>query len=402
MTDSVNYCDSARQPLRTLRLLETSNLKPSTINGYARLYRGHIADALGPIRLRDLRRAHVKKFLNAKHEQISATNDTKTLSKNTVRLIRATLSVMLADALDDELVKSNVAAIPSRRRGKKGTVSTAERSKAIRPFSDEELARIREAAAKHDPEFYPLFLLLGRTGMRPGESFALVWTALNFASRKILVERAFSNGELGTTKTDCVRSVDMSQELAAGLSALYKKREAQALESGWKEIPDLVFINGSGNPLDISRVRKRFNRTMKRAGISGHRLYDLRHTFATSLLAKGAPITYVAAQLGHAKSTTTLQHYAHWLPQADTGFVDRLDSPYWHQSGLNEPRRDVPGFTKAANIKENLGEPSGTRTRDPVIKNCRTGAFDQIAPYHSVCVKRLGDGDFRHLQAALL
>ena len=62
--------------------------------------------------------------------------------------------------------------------------------------------------------------------------------------------------------------------------------------------------------------------------MSGHRLYDLRHTFATLLLAKGAPITYVAAQLGHAKPSTTLQWYARWLPQADAGFVHRLDAVF--------------------------------------------------------------------------
>ncbi len=52
--------------------------------------------------------------------------------------------------------------------------------------------------------------------------------------------------------------------------------------------------------------------------------YDLRHTYATHLLAEGAPITYVAAQLGHAKATTTLAHYAHWIPEDNKGWVDRL------------------------------------------------------------------------------
>jgi site-specific recombinase XerD len=49
-----------------------------------------------------------------------------------------------------------------------------------------------------------------------------------------------------------------------------------------------------------------------------------RHTYASQLLAEGAPITYVAAQLGHARPTTTLAHYAHWIPRGDKGWVDRL------------------------------------------------------------------------------
>src|ERR1700676_5269961 len=69
--------------------------------------------------------------------------------------------------------------------------------------------------------------------------------------------------------------------------------------------------------------------------VGGHRLYDLRHTFASHLIAN-APITYVAAQLGHADSTTTLRWYARWLPKSGRSYVDSLDTgPTWHQVGTN-------------------------------------------------------------------
>src|SRR5580704_9905207 len=95
------------------------------------------------------------------------------LSRNTVRLIRACLSVILASALDDEVVAENVA-IMSRRRGSTGagSVTTAERQKAIRPFSEAELEKVLSAAARHEQEYYPLILFLARTGARPGEALA--------------------------------------------------------------------------------------------------------------------------------------------------------------------------------------------------------------------------------------
>jgi integrase len=77
--------------------------------------------------------------------------------------------------------------------------------------------------------------------------------------------------------------------------------------------------------LDDSRVRKHFQRLMRLSAISDHRVYDLRHTFATLLLSKGAPITYVASQLGHASPNTTLRWYAHWLPNDAARYVDFLD-----------------------------------------------------------------------------
>ena len=91
-------------------------------------------------------------------------------------------------------------------------------------------------------------------------------------------------------------------------------------------MPAWVFCSEAGTPLDLSNVTKAWRRVLKQAKLPGFRLYDLRHTFATELLAQGAPITYVAAQLGHTKPTTTLQWYAHWLPRADKHWVDALDN----------------------------------------------------------------------------
>jgi len=111
---------------------------------------------------------------------------------------------------------------------------------------------------------------------------------------------------------------------------------------------------------------------LKKAKLPAFRLYDLRHTFASLLLAAGAPITYVSAQLGHATPTTTLRFYAKWIPSKGRRWVEILDgaemrsevnfgTKIWNQSG-----QDARVVAQAV---EMLGEPSGTRTRDPLIKS---------------------------------
>jgi len=82
-------------------------------------------------------------------------------------------------------------------------------------------------------------------------------------------------------------------------------------------MPPWVFCTEAATPLDESRVRKAFGRALRSAKLPGFRLYDLRHTFASLLLAHGAPITHVSAQLGHRDATTTLRWYARWLPRAE-------------------------------------------------------------------------------------
>ena len=51
----------------------------------------------------------------------------------------------------------------------------------------------------------------------------------------------------------------------------------------------------------------------------------LRHSVASLLLARNAPITYVAAQLGHANPTTTLRFYARWIPSKGERWIEVLD-----------------------------------------------------------------------------
>ena len=81
-----------------------------------------------------------------------------------------------------------------------------------------------------------------------------------------------------------------------------------------------------GTALDHNNVAKRFKRVLRNAGLVGHRLYDLRHTFASELLARCAPITYVSHQLGHRSPDTTLKFYARWIPREGKSFVNLLDS----------------------------------------------------------------------------
>ncbi len=98
----------------------------------------------------------------------------------------------------------------------------------------------------------------------------------------------------------------------------------ETLRCGWGEATWL-FWNEAGRPMDKGKVEQVFHRIRKRAKLPHFRPYDLRHTFASLLLAARAPITYVSAQLGHANPTTTLRYYARWIPTKGLRWVDVLD-----------------------------------------------------------------------------
>jgi Phage integrase family len=65
---------------------------------------------------------------------------------------------------------------------------------------------------------------------------------------------------------------------------------------------------------------------VRAAGLpEGLRLYDLRHTCASLLIAQGASVKAVEAQLGHATASITLDTYGHLFPSELEALADRLE-----------------------------------------------------------------------------
>ena len=78
---------------------------------------------------------------------------------------------------------------------------------------------------------------------------------------------------------------------------------------------DSCFVVLKGVFLRISDVRRlSFLPIAKRAGLTAIRMYDLRHTVATLLLAADVNVKVVSERLGHESINITLKHYAHALP----------------------------------------------------------------------------------------
>src|SRR6266508_4373724 len=352
-----------------------------TLQGYKQQFRLHVIPAFGQVRLRELTRGMIRVLLAQKRAS--------GLAKNSVRMIRATLSVMLSDAVDDGIILANPALNLGRRgRSRADKLSAADRTRTIRPMSQEQLGAFLAATKEHTPVYAPLFLLLAHAGLRPGEAFALQWTDVDSANQRIRVERALSAGRLGPTKTGMARTVDMSGVLAKRLRRLHVERRREKLERGWEEMPPWVFCTEAGTPLDESRVRKNFAEALDHAKLESFRVYDLRHTFASLLLADGAPLPYVAAQLGHSRPTTTLQFYAHWIPTGRERFVDGLAGPTAKKSrsrkagpqirkpavqadsrGHQLGTKSVSGAPDTLEAPEKIGGPWRTRTSDPLIKS---------------------------------
>jgi len=143
--------------------------------------------------------------------------------------------------------------------------------------------------------------------MRLGELLGLQWGDVDFHSRFIEVRRNLVGGRVTTPKNGKTRRVDMSAQLTDALRTLLVARKAETLRRGWETLPDWVFCNEKGGPLDGDNLRHRvFYKLLAKAGLRPGPFHDLRHTFASLLIPQGESLAYVRDQLGHASIQLTV------------------------------------------------------------------------------------------------
>lgn len=122
------------------------------------------------------------------------------------------------------------------------------------------------------------------------------------------VRASLCAGEVSAPKSGKVRSVPMAPALASALAKLGQRDR-------WTGPDDLVFPGELGSYLDGSALRRRYIEALKTAGLRKLRFHDLRHTFATRMIAV-ADVLRVKEWMGHADVQTTMR-YLHYAPSND-------------------------------------------------------------------------------------
>jgi hypothetical protein len=104
---------------------------------------------------------------------------TRKLSISTLRLIRATLSVVFASAVDDRVIDRNPvpdAKVSRHSRKAKAAIRVAVPKERV--FTETQQAALLSWSSERDPELHDVIFLLLRSGLRPGECRALAWSDL--------------------------------------------------------------------------------------------------------------------------------------------------------------------------------------------------------------------------------
>jgi len=300
-----------------------AGLEHSTRERYASVYKCHIWQPLGEVPLAELTVSRLREWQAALVKG--------NVSPGTVRKARTFLSSVLRHAAESEAIPGNplsiVRAPRSQQRDAVEPLSPAA-VEAIRavllspPPRDVSAAHPGQRARRHyelpppgSPQTWRrdalIVSLLAYAGLRPGELRALKLGVVQPGT--ILVQLAANpDGSVKPTKTGQKRSVRL-------LGPLAQEIREYRLASGRPPNSALLLTGDDGRPWDKTDWQMwradRWGPACRAAGRDPvPRPYDLRHSFASLLLAEGRQPLYVARQLGHS-FPVLLSTYAHLIEE---------------------------------------------------------------------------------------
>jgi len=203
------------------------------------------------------------------------------------------------------------------------------------------------------------------TGLHQGELIGLKWTDIDWTNRQLHVRRTYTHGRFYEPKTRTSRRrVDVPGTLIHQL-----KKWRLACSKG--EL-DLVFPNSASNPENHANLLNRvFYPALRRAGLHQSRFHDLRHTYASLLIANNEHPKYIQAQMGHSSIKITMGVYGHLMQTANNKAADKLAELALGigESGSKMVAAEELLDAETAQLIEKNGGPCKIRTCDQLVKN---------------------------------
>jgi integrase len=252
----------------------------------AEVHIARIRPAFGDMQLGAVRPSHVRTWV----AQLSAEG----LADSYVYALHRRLSQIFDDAVHDGLVPRS----PCSRR----TSPKAGKQRAYVATTDQVWA-LHDAMPEH---LRPAVLLGAFAGLRVAEACGLRVSDVDFMRGIVSPTVQYPAEPLKSEMSQT--PVPIPQSLALELSAHVARWEAGT-----------VLVNELGRQLGPWALERaiRSARTKVPGLPPGFRYHDLRHYFASLLIASGADVKVVQARLRHASATTTLNTYGHLWPDSD-------------------------------------------------------------------------------------
>ena len=288
-----------------------TNCQQRTLDGYTSIIETHLIPALGQLQLKHLHPQAIQAYYGQACEHLSA---------RTVHHQHRVLSQSLKFAVRQGYLGRNPAELVDPPTPHKKTMRSLEAS---------EVAVLLDVAK--DSYYYPVVYTAVSTGLRQAELLGLRWRDIDLDMLSISVSQVLYKRrgicQFKEPKTaHSRRRVAMTPKLALFLRGYKLEREQLYRELGKQlGLDDLVFTSVEGKPIDPCVLSHAFARMARQAGLGGVRFHDLRHTFASLMLLRGAKPKVISEALGHSSVAFTMDVYSHIIEGMQSDAMALLD-----------------------------------------------------------------------------
>lgn len=256
----------------------------------------------GNVALADLRMSHIEEWVKRMQDRGLEATTIRTRFSNVRSVIRA--------AVQDRVAPRDATAGVKLPRVRKNAAAMAI------PTAQEVGAAIR-ATTDIEPSYGAFIAVCGFAGLRRGEASALKISDIDFMRREIHVQRQVQwtddgRMEIRGPKYGSERTIFAPEGLVTILA------EHVRLYRGSDE-PDRWLFPSSRDealPAHAATVGRWWRIVRQKVNID-YRLHDLRHFYASGLIAAGCDVVTVQRALGHSSASVTLDTYGHLWPDAN-------------------------------------------------------------------------------------
>jgi integrase len=330
------------------------SIRGSTVSAYGSLIRQNLVPHLGKLKVHDIQLHHVQALVS----KLAGSLSVKSL-RNVMTLLR----VMLVGRNGPSAVKlgyirhdpTSGVELPHKKHG--GVLlATPDQVRALINIAQDRAKESKCAEVGH-----AMILLDAFTGLRRGELLALQFANIDWFAAEIMVKQSISkfksdddvhkwSWKLGPTKNGRTRRVGVGERILLLLAEL-KQRAVD--KEGFIFTPESAGLTRSALAFITPDY---FNDSIyapiaKAAELAQIRFHDLRHFFASMLIAQGETAKYVCDQLGHSSIQVTFDTYGHLFPQSRREAASRLEN------AMFDARKDqlVENLVEKADHKTNAG-----------------------------------------------
>ena len=272
----------------------------------------------GDMPLRSIRRSHIEGWVKNMAARLAPTTiDTR------FTIVRGVFRAAVAD----RLIASDptIGVVLPRRRKAEAAMFLPTNAEVARVISSAE----PERRPKSRPGFTAYVALCAFAGLRRGEALGVQVGDIDFLGRTLRVTRQLQRAKpadidagknlveaaggiavvVRPPKYESERTIYLPDELVTILAEHVRLHTPKGEPTRW------LFDEG-GKPWHDNLVDYRWRATRTAAAVSC-KLHELRHYFASGLIAAGCDVVTVQRAMGHASATTTLSTYAHLWPTAE-------------------------------------------------------------------------------------